>query len=608
MQTLVHVGLPLLALAVATGRPVAQSPTFLATVAAEADASATETGGFLLAIPGVDADFVVFADGQLVTRSDGTARLSAYVQRLQAIDREFQLVLEFSGRVAPGDVGYPPAGSPVLTLDPQAYVPNGPVDPAAFVYYTQVTGTLTGLRFYTGARCTLQNLGAAQIGVGASNKNVLAGLACDLDVTVVQQPTFGSLVPTGAAQLRATTPATLPHCATHTDADPAVSTGPARRCVAIPGVADDYVFLPVGDWTEAGDGTAVLHGELRRDADFADAWQLSLQLGGRIDPGDVAHPPAGSPQLALVPAAYASQGGPIDPDAWRYYTTATGSLTGSGLNAGGSIALAAAGALQVGLGADQANLFFGLAGALAAGAIVQPTARTIAVTGDLQLQAVLATSCLLPVPVITGTAPASLPIVTDGEVTLTGTDLGWTEQAAIGPNIVGLDDRRWFEGHVRVLDQGTVALSVPQGLAPALYPVSLLNRTATSLPTTLDLVAPTTVTLASESDRQTGEVQHWVVHQGSLVGYAFTLLTLSESNLPSSAPGLVMLDIGNGFSNLILYGNALHDFVTGVATVVLDPVPASILGIRFYAQAAMVDLQNPDLFPLLPSNVVHTDY
>ncbi|HET7843266.1 MAG TPA: hypothetical protein VFL14_03885, partial [Xanthomonadales bacterium] len=213
----------------------AQTAPHSTAIAALADTFATETGGFVLDIPGIAGDFVTFSDGALDVRPDGTARLTVFLQRRTAIDREFMAVLELAGPVTPSDPSYPPAGSPVLTLQPSAYAPAGPVDPTTYVYWTQVTGTLTGLRAFAGAQITATNLGAAQLGLGASNKNVRNGLAVDLALTVVQPPAVGPLSIGGPALLRAELVPSHACCLAHVDSQPAASGGNARLAVDLPG-------------------------------------------------------------------------------------------------------------------------------------------------------------------------------------------------------------------------------------------------------------------------------------------------------------------------------------------------------------------------------------
>jgi hypothetical protein len=587
----------------------AQATSYNAAVTATADPLATEAAGFLLSIPGVGDDFVLFADGQLEFRPNGTARLSAYLHRSIAFGAAFFVQLEFSGKLEPNDPGYPPAGSPIVTLQPGAYVPNGPIDPATFSYYTQVTGTFTGLRSYQGALITATNLGVTQLGLGANNKNLGNGIAVDLDLQVLQPSTSLPFVPTGPAELRADLMPSLPHCATHVDADPLISSGPNRLAALIPGLASDYVFLPVGTWLEADDGTASLHGLLRRESDYDDQWQCDLQLSGRIDPGQATFPPAGSPVLGLDPSTYLAQGGPIDPDQWRYYATTTGSLIGAGINEGGLIDLTGNGALQVGLGAGQGNLFFGATATLAPVVTTQPTARTITLLGDITLQCNLGTECILPTPqVLTGEGQTidSLP---DLPAIYTGIDLGWCEQVAVDNMIIAsTDPRHWYYGNLQVRDHQTVEVVMPQGLAVGPHPVRLLDRSGGTEQLTLQVQAPTSPTLRTESTMLTGEAQHWIMHQGNLQGPVLSYLVLSGSNTPSILPGQISLLLGNQFQQLITVFCGLHDPATGLLVIEIPSMPPVFVGQRIYSQIAMIEIASANILPLPTTNLCITDY
>lgn len=587
----------------------AQTSLYHTALEAAADAFATETAGFLLSIPGVDQDFVLFADGQLEFRANDTARLSGFLHRQGAIDRELFVTLEFSGRLSPSDPGYPPAGSPIVTLQSGAYVPNGPVDPAAFVYYTQVQGTMTGLRSYQGASIAVTNAGVAQLGIGANNKNTGDGLLVDLNLQVLQAPTMVPFSPTGAAQLRADLRTSLPHCVTHVDADPSVSSGPARLAAVLPGIASDYVFLPVGNFVEAEDGTASLHGLLRRQADYRDQWQCDVQLTGRLDPGQPGFPPAGSPVQQLDPASYLAQGGPIDSAQWRYYTQATGTLLGADLNAGGQIDLVQNGAVQVGLGAGQGNLFFGAFASFAATVTTQPTNTPISLTGDIVLQCNLGTECILPTPQVLTGQTQSIDNVTELPATYTGIDLGWCEQVAIDNTIIATTDpRQWFFGNVQVRDHQTVDVFLPQGLAVGPHPIRLLDRTGGTAQMTIQAQAPTVPTLRTENSILTGEAQHWVMHQGNLQGPVLSYIILSGSNVPSTLPGQISLLIGNQFQETLLFPGNLHGLTSGLLTVTIPSMPPVFLGQRLYSQVAMIELLSANVLPLATSNVWTTDY
>tara|TARA_R110002096_G_scaffold277082_1_gene471133 strand:- start:992 stop:2707 length:1716 start_codon:yes stop_codon:yes gene_type:complete len=569
------------------------------------DALSTEAGGFLLAIPGVADDFILFADGQWQTRPNGTARLSVYVQRASSIDRDFFIELLFSGRIDPGTAGYPPAGAPVTTMLPAAYAPIGPVDPQNFAYYTQVTGTMTGLRAYEGARIDVSNAGNVQIGMGANNKNVNSGLSADLTLTVVQAPAALNLAPTGVASLRIDFAQQLTSCATHVDSDPALRGNTDRLAFDLGGVADDYVFLPEGSLVEANDGTATLTAVFKRQSDYQDQWQLQLTLGQRVDPGDASYPPTGFPVQQLVPGAYTTLGGAIDTDQWRYYTQVTGVLTGTGDNAGGEVQLTATDGVQVGVGAGQGNVFFGLYGDLQASLSQQPTANNLTLTGSAHLHASLATNCILPEPnVLTGDAQ-TIETVTGTRLQFTGTDLGFVELGAIGPNIFGTDERDWLSGFVRIVDHDTLQVSIPQGLPGAVYPLRFLNRTRASNQLSITLQEPTALTMQTEPDRTIGEDQHWITHAGTPAVPSIALVCVSFSTAPSVASGIVSLQIGNQFQSLLVVGAAPQDPVSNVSVVTLPNVSPVLHGTTIYSQTAL--LGQPS-FPLLPSNVTTTTY
>jgi len=583
----------------------AQVPTRAATLPAAADATATETGGFLLAIPGVDNDFVLFADGQWRATGSGTARWSGYAQRAGAVDRDLFVELTFAGEIAPGAANHPPAGAPITTLDPSAYAPSGAVDPSTWTYYTQVTGTMTGLRAFAGLQVDVAANGNVQVGAGATNKNVLDGFAADLDLTVVTPPTNAAFVPTGPAELRANFEDQLEICATHVDSDAALSGATARIAVQLPGIGDDFLFSPAATFVEADTGTATLTGSLVSQSDYGNRFDLQLQLDQRVDPGDAGHPPVGAPVTLMQPSAYAMQGGPIDPDAWRYYQQATAVLVGAGANAGATVDLTASGPVQVGLGANHGTGFFGLSGTFTVSVTQQPSAGALVSTGDAELRANLATSCILPPPVVlTGTAQ-TVENVGNTVLTYTGTDLGFVQQAAIGQTIVGNDDRRWFDGYVRVVDHDTLELSIPQGMPPGSYGLAMLTPTNLSNQLTLDVVEPAIGTLATAPDRRADEPQHWVVHRGQGSDAVLAFVCVSFSTQPSFVPGILDFQIGNGLQELLVLSDPLIDPATGQALFVDTSLPSMLTGATLYSQVA---LAGPTLFPLTSTNVRATSY
>ena len=567
-----------------------------------------QPSGFL-SLPGVATDFARAGGGQLVELPNGNARLTCRVFSLGNLYGAFLLDLTLSGRVAPGDPGHPPAGAPDLSLLPSAYAPAGPVDPGTFVYYTAASGTLTGVRNFAGALLTLTATAPVQLGLGASNRNGGDGLSGAFQVAVVQQPPF-PLTPTGAASLAADFVLPYDEATTHPKPEPTLSTLPADRALALPGVADDYVFVPAGDFRERADGTALLTGTLRRLSDLDDGFWLQLSLSGRVDPGQAGHPPAGAPVLQMLPSAYAAAGGPIDPQHWHYYTSASGTLTGVDDNAGALVDLVALGPLQVGGGANGANAYFGLHGALAASVATQPAGHTLTITGPAALFAVTAVFPVLPFPTLaTPPTPPALPTVTDQAVVLQGDHLAWLELCAVGFDVFGPgDERDWFDGWFRIVDNQHVEVHPPPGKAPGVYPVLFFNPATQSNTVQVDLVPPASAALYNEPVVPALGTVHVRLHHGPVTGPTLCLVVWGQTPTPSVFPGLASLGIGAGFTDLLLDPNVYaHDPLTGVAAADYGPVPPSLVGSYYYFQGLILDVGAMTL-PLPPTNVYRVDF
>ncbi|MEO6596492.1 MAG: hypothetical protein ABIP94_17205, partial [Planctomycetota bacterium] len=342
-----------------------QQPIYHAVHQPAADPTvASLPAGTMLSVPGAYTDFVLAGGGQFTELPNGTARLTGRVFSDASIYSAFLVDIAFTGHLTPASPGYPPAGAPYTQLLPSAYVPSGSVDPATFRYYTAASGTLVGVRNLDGAVLSLQHSGPIQVGLGANNRNATLGLQANFTVTVTQQPPFG-ISPTGTASLLLDLSPFRGEDATHPQPDPLRTNLTAGRAMVLPGVAGDYLFVPAGDFTEFDDGHAELSGTLARLGQLDDAWDLVMTMTNRLDPGQAGHPPASSPVLQMLPSAYVANGGTMDPAHWHYYQLASGTLTGTGANAGGSLTLANSVAVQVGGAANQTNTYFGYYGRFA---------------------------------------------------------------------------------------------------------------------------------------------------------------------------------------------------------------------------------------------------
>ena len=149
----------------------------------------------VIRIPGL-VDLLTFeTQGSLIERTTaGTAHFTGVVDKRTDTNIEFDVDMTFSGRLNQGDGGFPPPGSPV-TLMPVFC----PIDLSTWHYYTALTGTLTGRpgSIYDGAVYSV-TLGpnAAQVGIGANNRNHLNGLWAPIIVEAIGDLPDPSL-PTG---------------------------------------------------------------------------------------------------------------------------------------------------------------------------------------------------------------------------------------------------------------------------------------------------------------------------------------------------------------------------------------------------------------------------
>lgn len=141
-----------------------------------------------------------------------------------------------------------------------------------------------------------------------------------------------------------------------------------------PGLATDLGFEAPGTFTEFGNGTAALSGVIASASNPAMRFAVSLEMSGRVNPGDANYPPAGSPKLDLLPTAYVAGGGAIDPNTWHYYPNWSGTLLGLSDFAGAKIALARFGpSFQIGTGANGLNDAYGGSGWITATVLQQPS-------------------------------------------------------------------------------------------------------------------------------------------------------------------------------------------------------------------------------------------
>ena len=140
----------------------------------------------------------------------------------------------------------------------------------------------------------------------------------------------------------------------------------------------NFIFDPDGTFEEdATAGTATITGTLRKTNDPNKTFDISGTFTGRTTVAG-----AGSPKLELISSAYTSNGGPVDPSSWYYYTSFSAQLTGTGDYAGGVVNVSPRGPnFQVGDGANGKNAGPGASGWLNWITVSQPNSGSWATNG-----------------------------------------------------------------------------------------------------------------------------------------------------------------------------------------------------------------------------------
>lgn len=167
-------------------------------------------------------------------------------------------------------------------------------------------------------------------------------------------------------------------CVDEADFDEDCGHGEDTHGLWLPGAGDGYDFTPgPGIFTEYPDGTATLTGTVVNRDDPSKGFTITFNFSGLTT-----NPPPGSPKKELCEEAYEEEGGPVDTDTWRYYTTFTGILNGTGTYTGAIITVTRMGpAFQVGFGASGKNTNFGASAWFTWTVVQQPATGYLPKTG-----------------------------------------------------------------------------------------------------------------------------------------------------------------------------------------------------------------------------------
>ena len=203
-------------------------------------------------------------------------------------------------------------------------------------------------------------------------------------------------------------------------------------------------------------------------------------------------------------------------------------------------------------------------------------------------------------PELTGFSPSSLGNVGNTPFLLQGERLDLTTSVLCGlTTITSQSPTTWQDGYFLILSPTTIALYLPQGLLPGNYTVRASNAQGSSSPVNVAVVANANFQLGTPIRVGSNQSFEVIASRGALSANALCVFCISTSNLPSDAPGVVNLGLGNQWSDLLTSPFDGFDAATRSVTFVVPPMPFPLA----YFQAAAFDVGNPNPFPLPVTNV-----
>lgn len=197
----------------------------------------------------------------------------------------------------------------------------------------------------------------------------------------------------------------------------------------------------------------------------------------------------------------------------------------------------------------------------------------------------------------------TLPTVGNECVTVTGRCLDLIDEVRFGCDELQQDgtigDGSWTVSS----DGRRLEICPPQCEDAGCYRISLYKRGCRIASFGIRLVEPQLPSIACDNVLSVGQDQCIYVHDGGQARPNSLFVIISPDRIPSVAPGLVELEIGNNFTNY-LCGVRL----TGPCAVeCIGQVPSSAVGLRLYFQGVVFNASGSAL-PLPVTPVCETRY
>lgn len=214
-------------------------------------------------------------------------------------------------------------------------------------------------------------------------------------------------------------------------------------------------------------------------------------------------------------------------------------------------------------------------------------------------------------PALTTLSPSTLTVVNKTRVRLTGSKLSTVTGINFGASrITSRSDTDWARGYFRIVSNTAIDLYVPQGLAPADYPVRVFNPGFTSASVNCKIVHNRTPYAGSPARTQRGRVLDIKVHRGNQPATVLNVLMISASGRPLNLPGVVSLGMGGNAATIIdpslaVLAAGTHDVTTHTASYPV-PIARTLPAVRLYFESLFIDTLNPNRMPIPSSGATST--
>ncbi|MCA8972171.1 MAG: S8 family serine peptidase [Planctomycetes bacterium] len=211
-------------------------------------------------------------------------------------------------------------------------------------------------------------------------------------------------------------------------------------------------------------------------------------------------------------------------------------------------------------------------------------------------------------PKIASASPTSMPNITNGYFTLSGSDFVGTTRVLFGSrSLTSQSPDEWYQGYFRVVSDTTLHVYPPQAMATGSYAIRA-DAIWSSNTVSVTLVHQTKRVLHSPTQLKLGKTLYLVSARADMPTNTFDFLTLSLSNRPLVIPGIVSLSHGGNPTTFIdptYYLLAAANFHDGTTRAAVWKLP-TVVAANFYFQSIKFDPANINFAPLRTSTLTQT--